>query len=1052
MGADAGKQSRAGEQHARYLLDRYAVEQRGRLREIRGSVLVAVGLVVTQWPLRQVAMGHAGSAHFDPMVALRLSVLVDLGLILAYLMFGYRCWGLVRSRRAPDLLRRPAQLAASFVLPAGAALDLTEDLVLWFRTPPDNGNPLTVAGLTDAMHLLVLLGVATVGLCAILSDTRLWWVRSAETGSDDRTHAETMRAGLSWPWGVGRGRLDADQVTHDRLTFAAQVRIWRDAGLASEPGLVDATSADVPSERADRVICCSGGGIRSGAFSLGGLQSLAGSQPQDRYQSSQSVIGVSGGGYVAAAYHLMRLESDTGALNGDSPFAPGSPELHWLRRHTRYVLDSARAATQAVLSLAYGIAVNLVLLTAAIGGTAWLLAALYGEAGRLTYTGSTNAPFVTGGFEHGLGYLQLIWALPTTGASLFLVEKFWDRFATIPQRMRRRLQGIYQALLVVGGALTFLVLGVAFVLQHLQDFALGSDSPFARLVLTLGLVDEKVCQDLVEAGHAACGAPGSESLGSQAGTVVFSTGTIGAMVSAVVAVLGAVRGSAKGQSDDGSWLSKFAGRIWAKIKDPIVPWLAAVGVGLVTLVVLLRWVARLAQNPGALQRLLEGPVVYVFVGLLIVLRVFAEPNRTSLHHFFRERIAYAFLVRRHQGEIVPIPYERPLRFSRLKATDGPQLVSCAVANATDEAIVPSQRGCTPFVFDSEEIGLTDRLLPAKSARRASRIYEFAADPYFRDATVPAAIAMSAAAFSPLAGRENVRLGPFRLVMALGNARLGVWLPNPLWTDHVELARRQVRMRLTEETSNTYQQLSSDERILLRHTLSDSSRTWLDAVLSGGAPDEPRVAAALFEGVRSVFKKPSITRVVKEAFGRASVYDRFLYITDGGHYDNLGLIEALRRRPRRIYVLDASNDPEDTFRALGQAVATARMDLDCEVVLDPRPMRRLQEKRSAAAWCAGVARYQDGTHGAVFIVKAIMLEGLSWDVETYAGANLDFPRTSTTRQLYSEFDFEAYRRLGQSAMLALLGSQIHQQLDEAAASDGQLALRLGEIQARLESSG
>ena len=90
-------------------------------------------------------------------------------------------------------------------------------------------------------------------------------------------------------------------------------------------------------------------------------------------------------------------------------------------------------------------------------------------------------------------------------------------------------------------------------------------------------------------------------------------------------------------------------------------------------------------------------------------------------------------------------------------------------------------------------------------------------------------------------------------------------------------------------------------------------------------------------LREFFEKPGVANLAREAFGRTSVYDQSIYITDGGHYDNLGLVEALRRKPATVYALDASNDHEDSFKALGRAITTARMDLDCEVEIDPRGM-------------------------------------------------------------------------------------------------------------------
>jgi hypothetical protein len=285
--------------------------------------------------------------------------------------------------------------------------------------------------------------------------------------------------------------------------------------------------------------------------------------------------------------------------------------------------------------------------------------------------------------------------------------------------------------------------------------------------------------------------------------------------------------------------------------------------------------------------------------------------------------------------------------------------------------VPAKRGCTPFVFDGHTIGLTDPLLPWGSALAPSRLYEYVADRRYRDATVPAALAMSGAAFSPLAGRENVRVGPYRMVLALANARLGVWLPNPLWIDEVSVLQRLVQVR-SPEAAAAWRQLDAGDQLELLSHLHDWDKAWLHDQLSDGRGPVPferptfaskrtdertaeqraevigtsgRWFFKVLEWFRGDIAKPGPYRLLKEAIGQPSIYDRSLYITDGGHYDNLGLIEALRRKPDKIYVLDASADPEDTFRALGLAIATARMDLDCEITFDPRVMRRLKQERS-----------------------------------------------------------------------------------------------------------
>ena len=161
------------------------------------------------------------------------------------------------------------------------------------------------------------------------------------------------------------------------------------------------------------------------------------------------------------------------------------------------------------------------------------------------------------------------------------------------------------------------------------------------------------------------------------------------------------------------------------------------------------------------------------------------------------------------------------------------------------------------------------------------------------------------------------------------------------------------------------------------------------------------------------------RLFKEAVGRTSLYDNRLYVTDGGHYDNLGLVEALRRHPRRIIVLDASSDVEDTFETIGSAIAVARMDLGVELELDPRRMRRMDGPRIDRGWVRGRAVYPDGSQVEVLFVKALLAGRLSWDLEAYATSHVDFPRRTTGDQLYGEFDFEAYRALGSATTQAML---------------------------------
>jgi hypothetical protein len=189
---------------------------------------------------------------------------------------------------------------------------------------------------------------------------------------------------------------------------------------------------------------------------------------------------------------------------------------------------------------------------------------------------------------------------------------------------------------------------------------------------------------------------------------------------------------------------------------------------------------------------------------------------------------------------------------------------------------------------------------------------------------------------------------------------------------------------------------------------------------------------------------------REAAGRNPVGYKWIYVTDGGHYDDLGLVEALRRHPRRIFLLDASGDPGHSYRALGQAIALARSELGVQIQIDPLTMEPSSDPGQGAAQAGaqvqpgqplpgrrppdlrqahvcGRFRYTTGPavgrSGTISMIKLGVWPGddLPWDVRAYYEDQPTFPRSSTVQQLYDDQDFEAYRELGAAAMRALLAS-------------------------------
>ena len=71
---------------------------------------------------------------------------------------------------------------------------------------------------------------------------------------------------------------------------------------------------------------------------------------------------------------------------------------------------------------------------------------------------------------------------------------------------------------------------------------------------------------------------------------------------------------------------------------------------------------------------------------------------------------------------------------------------------------------------------------------------------------------------------------------------------------------------------------------------------------------------------------SIGPLVNELIGNTTDRSNFVNLSDGGHFENLGLYEMVRRRCRTIVVSDGGCDPNFAFEELGNAVRKISLDL------------------------------------------------------------------------------------------------------------------------------
>jgi hypothetical protein len=166
-------------------------------------------------------------------------------------------------------------------------------------------------------------------------------------------------------------------------------------------------------------------------------------------------------------------------------------------------------------------------------------------------------------------------------------------------------------------------------------------------------------------------------------------------------------------------------------------------------------------------------------------------------------------------------------------------------------------------------------------------------------------------------------------------------------------------------------------------------------------------------------------LLNELFGRTNRRSSYVYLSDGGHFENLGVYELVRRRCRLIVACDAGADPEYAFDDLGSLVRKCQIDLGVPIEIHAQPLRPETPESSSRAHCVvATLHYEavdpDAPTGLLLYLKASLTGDESADVLSYRSAHGEFPHESTADQFFSESQFESYRALGHHAALAALG--------------------------------
>jgi hypothetical protein len=733
-------------------------------------------------------------------------------------------------------------------------------------------------------------------------------------------------------------------------------------------------------------ICCSGGGIRSASYCLGALQWL---EQAKFLKDAKLIVGVSGGSYIAASRALVAygLDRDAGRADasGQPPYAPGTPETEHLRDNTRYLAPDAKTLLAGVLSLLFGVAVTLVLVLTPVFAVAHAWGWLLRSQGVLAHTSTQQ------------------WTAALTGATWWI----WPVIAAAV------------AAVAFGWWWVTLIPGPRGQQKHSQAAVASLGwAAFVTLVLALAFFAVPAAVAWLSGSHAGALKTVLDDLGFGVGAA-WTPAAVGGFVMAVVAISQSARKTLVTNS-----------RLTGFLRGLLLPWLASVGILLAFVVAGLRWV-----KDGAAAGFTRDQIWLVIgaLAVMLVMRLAADANRISLHDFYRWRLATAYAVTRETGP----PGSKPGPFGTkncpgalLSELSGqqPELVLCATANINARREVPPGRGGLGFAFDPDYATLHG-LDPSQTVRARTADYEALVGS--RRFTLFDVSAISGAAFSPLMGAATRQAT--RILFTATDLRLGVWLPHPAVVAAAE--QELERQRRPDVRADRWWHAA---RLLLWYMLPHmfwesgkekqerrEARLW--AYVLELRRDSEHRCRQFFGGLLYHALQPTLGLLYAEAAGYTSYRSTWMCVTDGGHYDNLGLVEALRRAPQlgitHIMVLDASGDKAHTWFTLGGSVALARTDAETEIVINPPTMiARVQGEAPALAqgqvvrpWVSGTFTCQGLRQGTILVCKLGWWTGAPWDVRAYAAGHASYPTDSTLEQLYDSAEFDAYRELGAASV-------------------------------------
>ncbi|HMF56814.1 MAG TPA: patatin-like phospholipase family protein [Pyrinomonadaceae bacterium] len=381
-----------------------------------------------------------------------------------------------------------------------------------------------------------------------------------------------------------------------------------------------------------------------------------------------------------------------------------------------------------------------------------------------------------------------------------------------------------------------------------------------------------------------------------------------------------------------------------------------------------------------------------FIGWIAGLCI--NTNKFSLHYYWRNRIMRAYLGASHEDDSDPTHDRHPNEFTGFDPEDDIEMAKLKPSlrsdddetSAPNQLVKPEERkqqaareirqrkllhviNCALNLVGGDKLAWQDRKAESFSISPLHAgsywLGYRSSDDYAGGITLGTAVAISGAAASPNMG-YMMSSSIVRFIMTLFNVRLGFWLGNP-----------------------------------------------------GPAGDTPGKLLGRTFALES--PRYSVRPIVAEALGMTNDKSPYVYLSDGGHFENLGLYEMVMRRCRYIVVSDASTDTKYSFDSLAMAIRQIRVDFGVSVEFDKFYIYSpaTEESKGGTYFAIGRIRYScvdegldpERDDGYLIYLKPSLIGDEPRDVRNYYQESGDFPQESIADQFFSEAQFESYRMLG-----------------------------------------